>query len=135
MAIFHCKKCDLVVDGGIYGNKECCGEMTRNIAHYSNDDKLKLSQKCKELFVGRVTRNPKTFQFIPDIQPYQAMAVDAQLGTAPMITSRKAHKEFLKRNGYTEMGNDMPKAQKAEADHDVRPELTQATYEVMRKYR
>jgi len=85
--------------------------------------------------LGAVAIKKASYHIAPDIQPYQAMAVDKQTGVAPMITSRRAHKEFIKRNGFVEVGNEMPKAQKAEADHNVRQELTQATHEVLRKYR
>lgn len=39
----------------------------------------------------------------PDIQPYIAMAGD-RMGKP--ITSRKEHREFLKRNRFTEVGNE-----------------------------
>lgn len=41
-----------------------------------------------------------------DIQPYQAMGVDIATGKAPMITSRSQHNEYLRRNGYVEIGNE-----------------------------
>ena len=72
---------------------------------------------------------------VEDIKPYQAVALDKTTGKAPVITSRKEHKEFLRRNNLVEVGNEMPKPKAKEADHNVRPELTQATHEVMRKYR
>lgn len=39
----------------------------------------------------------------PDIAPYRAVAGDR---AGQMITSRRAHKEFLKRNRFTEVGNE-----------------------------
>lgn len=39
----------------------------------------------------------------PDIKPYRAVAGDRM---GQMITSRKEHREFLKRNRFTEVGNE-----------------------------
>ena len=40
-----------------------------------------------------------------DIQPYKAVAADKESGKCPVINSRKQHREFLRRNGYEELGN------------------------------
>lgn len=45
---------------------------------------------------------------IPDISPYQAVATDVATGSAPAIMGRAQHREFLKRNGYVELGNEAP---------------------------
>lgn len=37
---------------------------------------------------------------MPDIQPYRAVASDKETGKQPLISSRKQHNEFLKRNNY-----------------------------------
>lgn len=70
-----------------------------------------------------------------DLPAYQAMAMDSKTGTAPMIEGRVQHKEFLRRNGYVEVGNDMPQ-QRSEVvgDFSVRRELTEATREVLAKH-
>ncbi len=44
-----------------------------------------------------------------DIEPYRTVAADQESGKRLNITSRKQHKEFLKRNGYEELGNEKPK--------------------------
>jgi hypothetical protein len=44
-----------------------------------------------------------------DLSPYRAVAADIETGKCPMITSRSHHREFLKRNNYVELGNEMPK--------------------------
>lgn len=49
---------------------------------------------------------------MPDIKPYHAVAADKETGKAPQIGSRSAHKNFLKRNGYEELGNDAPRPSK-----------------------
>ena len=40
---------------------------------------------------------------ISDIEPYKAMGGDM---AGKMITSRSAHREFLQRNGFIEVGNE-----------------------------
>ena len=73
---------------------------------------------------------------IADIQPYQAMGVDVATGKAPMITSRSTHRQYLKRNNYVEVGNEMPdmRQRKVEGDFNVRAELARAVKEVIPKY-
>lgn len=53
-------------------------------------------------------------QIMRDIQPYQAVADDVATGKPPHIGSRREHREFLKRNGYHERGNDPIKPKKPE---------------------
>lgn len=62
----------------------------------------------------------------PDIQPYRAMGVDVATGECPVIGSRSTHRAYLKRNGYEEVGNDMPQRRPPVFDLDVRKELTEA---------
>ncbi|MBJ9695749.1 zinc ribbon domain-containing protein [Burkholderia cenocepacia] len=73
----------------------------------------------------------------PDIGPYQAVAVDVATGRPPVINSRSAHREFLKRNGYVEVGNESVgrKAGEVRGDFNLRSELTSATREVLGKTR
>ena len=44
---------------------------------------------------------------ISDLPEYRAAAVDKATGKRPMIGGRRQHREFLRHNGYTEVGNDM----------------------------
>lgn len=71
----------------------------------------------------------------PDIGPYQAVAIDVATGKPPVITSRSAHRDFLKRNGYTEVGNEKigRKPGEVRGDFNLRRELTHATREVLGK--
>lgn len=71
----------------------------------------------------------------PDIAPYRAVAVDVATGSAPVINSRSAHRDFLKRNGYVEVGNERVgrKPGEVRGDFNLRGDLTQATREVMGK--
>lgn len=69
---------------------------------------------------------------MPDITPYRAMGVDIATGKAPVIHSRSQHREYLRRNGYIEIGNEKPKLRsEVRGDFDVRPELSQAAREVL----
>ena len=72
---------------------------------------------------------------IADIQPYKAVAIDKKTGTVPVITSRKEHREFLNRNGFVEVGNEIPKQKPQAKAPNVREELTKVTHQVMSKYR
>lgn len=67
-----------------------------------------------------------------DQAPYQAVAVDVATGSAPRIDGRAQHREFLRRNGYHEVGNDIPKARtEVQGDFNVRRELTEAARAVL----
>lgn len=80
---------------------------------------------------------PETHHVMPDIQPYQAMAVDCKTGTAPMITSRAEHREFLKRNNLMEIGNEvmahMDQRNRQQLPRD--PKLKERLIEVAQKHR
>lgn len=72
---------------------------------------------------------------IGDISPYQAMGYDLASGNAPIIKSRSEHRAYLQRNGYTEVGNDMPVTRKpVDGEYNVRAELREAVREVLPKY-
>lgn len=52
-------------------------------------------------------------QIIRDLQPYKTAAGDvANNGNRTVIGGRRQHREFLKRNGLVEVGNEAPKARK-----------------------
>ena len=69
-----------------------------------------------------------------DIKDYRAVAVDVATGKTPVITSRSRHREFLRRNGYIEVGNEPPKPKRYEGDHNVRPELERVTREILARH-
>jgi hypothetical protein len=56
----------------------------------------------KQVLTGKV-------HIIKDISPYRAVAIDKDTGNVPVITSRSAHRDFLRRNGYEEIGNEVPR--------------------------
>lgn len=71
----------------------------------------------------------------PDIKPYQAMGGDK---AGQYITSRKEHREFLKRNNFVEIGNEPIKPIKNNfrpAPGAVREELRKVVPQVLQKYR
>ena len=52
---------------------------------------------------------PGGLQIIRDIDPYRPVASDiATGGKRPVIGGRRQHREFLRRNGYVEVGNERP---------------------------
>lgn len=63
---------------------------------------------CYAHFGGPKTAGP---QVVRDISEYQAMGVDVATGKAPRIGGRRQHRDYLKRNGYVEVGNEPLKAQ------------------------
>ena len=92
---------------------------------------------CCGTYTERIIEAPMV---APDISAYQAVAVDVATGKPPVINSRSAHREFLQRNGYTEVGNESigsrnRKPGEVRGDFNLRKELTEATREVLRKQR
>jgi len=90
-----------------------------------------------EGFVTKMHRIIEAPMVAPDIGPYQAVAVDVATGCAPVINSRSAHRDFLKRNGYTEVGTESVGRRPGEVrgDFDLRGDLAAATREVLEKQR
>lgn len=69
--------------------------------------------KCKAHFKVRGERSDLSGPMvISDIAEYRAAAADKATGKRPVIGGRRQHREFLKNNGYREVGNDVPKVQK-----------------------
>lgn len=71
--------------------------------------------------------------FVQADQPaYQAVAMDAKTGKAPVIEGRREHREFLRRNGYVEAADIKPKPRtEVRGDFNVRKELAEATRSVL----
>lgn len=46
------------------------------------------------------------YRLTMDIEPYMTVAADKQTKERVWIRSRQEHKEFLRRNGYVEIGNE-----------------------------
>jgi hypothetical protein len=64
---------------------------------------------------------PKGPAIIKDIDGYRAMGADvASEGKRPWIGSRSEHRDYLRRNGYVETGNETPRV------YDDRPIARQA---------
>lgn len=52
---------------------------------------------------------PAGIQIIRDIEPYRTAASDvASGGKRPVIGSRSRHRDFIRDNGYVEVGNERP---------------------------
>lgn len=51
---------------------------------------------------------------ISDIEPYRPTAADKHSGQRPVIGGRRQHREFLRRNGYVEVGNERPASRREE---------------------
>ncbi len=61
---------------------------------------------------------PKGPALIKDIEGYRAMGADVACGgKRPFITSRSQHRDYLRRNGYVETGNETPRV------YDDRPSV------------
>lgn len=71
--------------------------------------------KCYAHF--KATIGGGSVQIIKDIEPYKPVATDVD-GSRPVIGGRRQHREFLQRNGYREVGNDVPIAPKR-AEYDL----------------
>ena len=48
---------------------------------------------------------PGVAYVVPDLQPYKSVAWDKETKKPMVIGGRKQHREFLRRNGYEEVGN------------------------------
>jgi putative FmdB family regulatory protein len=116
-----------------------CGETETNFRKIADRDIApKIRCGCHaglETAPRNVSRIVEAPMVAPDIGPYQAVAVDVATGKPPVINSRSAHRDFLKRNGYTEVGNERVGRAPGEVrgDFNLRKELTRATREVLGK--
>lgn len=65
-------------------------------------------------------REPQaSFYVVPDINPYNTVAADKETGKRVHVAGRKQHREFLRRNGYEEIGNEKFKpSPKKDGIHD-----------------
>ncbi len=58
---------------------------------------------------NRPVDEPSRMQIISDIEPYRPVASDiGSDGKRPVISGRRQHREFLRRNNYIETGNEKP---------------------------
>ena len=78
-------------------------------------------------------QQPSGIQIIKDIDPYKAVAVDVATGKRPVIAGRRQHKEFLKRNGYVEVGNEKMTPRKPELDTVSKAEIKRVMDEIRRR--
>jgi hypothetical protein len=73
---------------------------------YRYDRKLGKVVEISEDQIRKRLKNEQggPFQIMPDIEPYQAVGIDANL----TVTSRSHHRELLKDHGMIEVGNEKP---------------------------
>jgi len=62
----------------------------------------RLVRKRKDLYPSAAAGS----QIMSDIAPYRTAATDVATGKRAVIGGRRQHREFLRRNGYVEVGND-----------------------------
>jgi putative FmdB family regulatory protein len=113
----------------------CCPDCGKIESVFRKIDERNNSLHCSYCFREDIPRIIEAPMVAPDIGAYQAVAVDVATGKAPVINSRSSHREFLKRNGYQEVGNERigRKPGEVRGDFNLRKELTQATREVLGK--
>jgi len=63
-------------------------------------------KKIKPKLTRRSVRSQRGPHIIRDIAPYRSAATDIATGKRALIGGRRQHREFLRRNGYLEVGND-----------------------------
>lgn len=104
MSDIYCQKCGVYKSGVKLSKKykhceETCEMCTRcNIP-------MRLSDPPEH--IPHVQTKNANFAIIADIQPYITCAVDKETNKRVIINSRKQHREFLTRNNYVEIGNDI----------------------------
>lgn len=54
-----------------------------------------------------------------DLEPYRSAAADVH-GKRIVVGGRRQHREFLQRNGYREVGTEMPSPRRSEPSRDDR---------------
>lgn len=65
--------------------------------------KIKTEWGTKFVSPEKLKRKPKMHHIIPDIQPYQVVGGPR---AGEYITSRSEHREYLRSNGFEEVGNE-----------------------------
>ena len=67
---------------------------------------VKRNNKIKPKLKRRSALQQRGPHIIRDIAPYRSAATDIATGRCALIAGRRQHREFLRRNGYVEVGND-----------------------------
>lgn len=79
--------------------RECGHQETVYRAMKDIDDAPRHCKKPMERLISRS-------MVITDIQPYTTVAADKETKQRVRINSRSQHREFLRKNGYEELGNE-----------------------------
>jgi len=99
-----------------------CTHCGKQREHYASVDQR---HKGAPLCHGRMELEIVPTMVSPDIAPYRAVAGDRM---GQMISSRREHKEFLKRNRFTEVGNEPLRP----IQNDFRPKKGEIAQELKR---
>jgi hypothetical protein len=67
---------------------------------------LRNGKWCNKRDVAPLHHGDKAPMVMSDLPEYRAVAADKHNGKRPLIGGRRQHREFLKRNGYQEVGNE-----------------------------
>lgn len=96
--------------------------------HMADCDDIPKCPECDQV-MKRVFSVPMVSM---DIQPYRAVTTDVKTGDMPYITSRREHKEFLKRNGLRQFEADssVGKPDTAKQRKERREDILQAINKV-----
>lgn len=74
-----------------------------------NDPRSNENGMLSKRLASPLVRSDSAPMVISDLAEYRAAAFDKRTGKRPMIGGRAQHREFLKANGYAELGNDVPR--------------------------
>lgn len=102
-----------------------CGQCGRGWEIHCSVKEHRSERECECGGIGR--RVLSVPMITPDIQPYRAVAGDM---AGKPITSRREHREYLKRNGLVEVGNEQPKPRKPVPLPPVHEDIKRAIAEV-----
>jgi hypothetical protein len=101
-----------------------CGETFTTYRRMADCDDL---PECCGVTTARVYSVPMVSA---DIAPYQAVGYDKKTGGMPFITSRREHKEYLRRNGYHEVETSFRSRNEVKGDFDMKRDLINAVKKV-----
>jgi hypothetical protein len=82
------------------------GKMCTQDEYEAAGGKVKTSKPQKHKWFNEpMDEVGRSGQIIKDLDPYKPIAVDKNTGQTPIIGGRRQHREFLRNNGYIEIGN------------------------------
>jgi len=85
---------------------------------------------CCGVRMHQVITAPATINSFGHVYEYKAVAAEAD-GSLPVITNKAQHQEYLKRNGYVEVGNEKPVSKPYQHPPSSREEVKKSLQQVM----